>query len=139
MSRRIPVFFYGLFMDAELLRSKGFDPGPPRVAMVPGFALRIGQRATLVPDAEGRVYGIVMELRHDEIERLYSDASVQMYRPEAVHAEMDDGSQVAALCFNLVAAPDAGERNDEYAARLRDLARRLQLPEDYADRIGQAE
>jgi len=138
MSRRIPVFFYGLFMDAELLRSKGFDPGPPRVAMVPGFALRIGQRATLVPE-EGRVYGIVMELRHDEIDRLYSDPSVQMYRPEAVLAEMNDGSQIAALCFNLVAAPDAGERNDEYASRLRDLARRLQLPDDYVDRIGQAE
>jgi hypothetical protein len=51
-ARRIPVFFYGLFMDAELLRAKGTAPGGIQQASVPGFALRIGQRATLIADAE---------------------------------------------------------------------------------------
>ncbi len=41
MSRRIEVFFYGLFMDADLLRAKGARPENIRVASVPGFALRI--------------------------------------------------------------------------------------------------
>lgn len=135
MARRIAIFFYGLFMDVDLLRSKGSVPFDPRRASVSGFALRIGQRATLVPDAKGRAYGMLMELRHDEIDRLYADPSVQMYRPEAVIAELEDGSRVAALCFNLTSAPGPDERNDDYAAKLRELATRLQLPQDYADRM----
>jgi hypothetical protein len=45
--RRIRVFFYGPFMDEELLRAKGVQPANPRQACVRGFALRIGERATL--------------------------------------------------------------------------------------------
>ena len=134
MAKRIAVFFYGLFMDADVLRSKDIDPIDARRASVPGFALRIGQRATLVPEAKGRAYGMLMELRHDEIDRLYADPSVQMYRPEAVISELEDGSRVAALCFTLTSAPGPSERNEEYAAKLRELGRRLHLPEDY---IGQ--
>jgi Gamma-glutamyl cyclotransferase, AIG2-like len=136
MPRRIAVFFYGLFMDADILRSKAIDPAGPRRASVSGFALRIGQRATLVPDPDGRAHGVLMELQHEEIDRLYADPSVQMYRPEAVVAEIGDGSRIAALCFNLPVAPGPDERNEGYAAKLRDLARRLHLPDDYIERIG---
>ena len=101
-SRRIEVFFYGLFMDADFLRGKGADPINIRAACVPGFALRIGQRATLLRIPDARVYGILMELTHVEIEQLYAEASVRAYRPEAVLAELTDGSRVPALCFNLL-------------------------------------
>ncbi|MFN2633018.1 MAG: hypothetical protein ABR610_06340 [Thermoanaerobaculia bacterium] len=40
----IDVFFYGLFMDVDLLREKGAAPVNPRPASVEGFALRIGAR-----------------------------------------------------------------------------------------------
>jgi hypothetical protein len=76
-----------------------------------------------------------MELTHDEIERLYSEASVRAYRPEAVLCELVDGSRVPALCFNLVVPPAPEEVNSEYAAKLRDLARRLGLPSDYVESI----
>ena len=135
-SRRITVFFYGLFMDEDLLKAKGVQPTSVRQACVRGFALRIGQRATLVPISGARAYGLLMELSHEEIERLYADPSVSMYRPEAVVAELADGVQVPALCFNLQVAPQPGESNDAYATKLRDLARCLGLPADYVDRIG---
>src|SRR5262245_18033858 len=67
-SRRIDVFFYGLFMDADLLRTKGVQPANIRQAAVRGFSLRIGQRATLVPDAKERSHGILMQLTQAEIE-----------------------------------------------------------------------
>jgi hypothetical protein len=134
--RRISVFFYGLFMDEELLRQKGIEPAGARQACVRGFALRIGQRATLVPESDGRVYGMLMELSQADIECLYSEPSVSMYRPEAVVAEVEDRVQVPAVCFNLQAAPAPGETNQAYAQKLRDLARRLRLPADYIDRIG---
>lgn len=134
-SRRIEVFFYGLFMDADLLRTKGAHPINIRSACVRGFALCIGQRATLVRTLRARAYGIVMELTHAEIERLYSEASVRSYRTEAVIAELADGSHVPALCFSLLVSPDPEKANSEYAARLRDLARRLGLPSDYVASI----
>jgi hypothetical protein len=133
--RRIQVFFYGLFMDADLLRTKGAHPVNIRPACVPGFALRIGQRATLLEIPDARAYGILTELTHDEIEQLYSEASVRAYRPEAVLAELSDGSRVPALCFNLLVPPSPQEVNSEYAAKLRDLGRRLGFPSDYVDRI----
>jgi len=135
-SRRISVFFYGLFMDEELLRTKGIRPTSPRQARVRGFALRIGRRATLVPDPDACAHGILMELSQEEIERLYAEPSVRMYRPEAVIAELEDGVQFPALCFNLLVAPRPGESNDAYAGKLRDLANRLGLPAEYVDRIG---
>lgn len=134
-SRRVIVFFYGLFMDVELLRAKGVQPTHVRPACAPGFALRIGQRATLIRNAESSAYGIVMELSHAEIDKLYSDPSVSTYRPEALLAQLADGSYIAALCFNLIAPPAPEEANAEYAAKLRDLARRLELPSAYVQSI----
>jgi hypothetical protein len=133
--RRIDVFFYGLFMDADLLRAKGAQPVNLRPACVTGFALRIGQRATLLTKPDARAHGIVMQLTHDEIEQLYSEIGVRAYRPEAVIAELSDGACVPALCFNLVAAPGPDEANVEYASRLRALASRLGLPSEYIQTI----
>jgi hypothetical protein len=133
--RRVSVFFYGLFMDPELLRAKGLEPLNPRRARVGGFRLRIGNRAALEPDAGGEVHGFVVELTHAEIERLYAEPGVDAYRPEAVIAEPEGGPPIAVLCFNLPSAPDPHERNPKYAGQLRELATRLGLPRHYVERI----
>lgn len=62
--RRIDGFFYGLFMDAGVLQSKGVAPVNPRKAYVDDFALRIGDRATLIPSAGARSYGMLYALTH---------------------------------------------------------------------------
>jgi hypothetical protein len=134
-ARRIDVFFYGLFMDPDLLRTRGLEPAPLRVASVPGFALRVGRRAALVPSTDNRAYGVVTQLTHEEIERLYADPSVQGYRPEGVLVELEDGTRIAALCYNLAAPESAGDAEPSYAAKLRDLARHLNLPADYVAQI----
>ncbi len=133
--RRIDVFFYGLFMDAGLLQSKGVTPMNPRVASVRGFTLRVGERATLIPDPGGQVYGILMAVSHADIDRLYSDPSVSAYRPEAVVAYLSNGSPVPALCFNLPAGPGPSGANLDYAERLRELGRRLGFPSGYIEDI----
>jgi hypothetical protein len=127
--------FYGLFMDPDLLRARGMDPVNPRRAVVRGMRLRIGERAALEVDPDGVVYGVLMQLTHSEIGRLYAEPSVAIYRPEAVIAEPDEGPPVAALCFNLPSAPDARERNAEYAGKLRAVATRLGLPDHYVQSI----
>jgi Gamma-glutamyl cyclotransferase, AIG2-like len=135
-ARRVSVFFYGLFMDPELLRGKGLEPVNPRRARVPGMRLCIGNRAALEVDASGEVYGFLVDLTHAEIERLYAEPGVAVYRPEAVMAESDEGAPRAALCFNLPDAPDPHKRNPEYVLELRELAARLGLPDDYVRGIG---
>ena len=134
-SRLIDVFFYGLFMDAESPEAKGFHPVNGRQAHVPGMALVIGRRATLVPDPSQCAHGFVFGLTHDEIDRLYAEPSVVAYRPEAVLAQLADQSCVPALCFNLPPSDEAVQANPEYAEKLRVVAEGLGLPADYVASI----
>lgn len=134
-ARRVAVFFYGLFMDVELLRAKGVDPIVVGNASIAGAVLRVGQRAAVVPSEAGTVYGVLMELTHADLEHLYSEPSVSMYRPEPVLALVTGQGFVPALCYNLVAAPDE-EPNREYVAKLRTLATRLAFPASYITSIG---
>ncbi len=129
--RKIDVFFYGLFMDEQLLKTKGVNPTNLRSASVDGFQLRVGKRATLVPMKTGRIYGMIAELTHDEIQHLYSEASLRDYKPEAITAHLLNDGALAALCFNLPQAPAPEERDVEYALKLRALAERLQFPAEY--------
>jgi hypothetical protein len=133
--RRLDVFFYGLFMDSQLLEGKGIRPVDIRLATVPGFSLRIGTRAALVPTPAGEVHGVLMKLSHADLAKLYSEPGVQAYRPEAVLAIAGNGEAVAALCYNLPEPPSPEERNAEYASKLRSLARRVGLPSDYVASI----
>jgi len=133
--RKIDVFFYGLFMDEALLQAKGIPSPNLRVAFVSGFQLRIGNRAMLVPALKERVFGVVASLSHSELEQLYSEPSVQAYKPEAVLAHLLNGESLTVLCFNLVELPAADEHNPEYAAKLRALATQLQFPPDYVSSI----
>jgi hypothetical protein len=134
-ARRVNVFFYGLFMDERVLREKGINPVNRRLASVDNFSLVIGARATLVPDKAGRVYGVLYSLTHSEVDALYTEDSVSAYRPEAVLVEFADGEIAAALCFNLPTSPPPTERNPQYAAKLKELAARIGLPQAYVSRI----
>ena len=129
--RLLDVFFYGLFMDRQLLDGKGIRPTDIRLAAVPGFVLRIGARAALVPTPTEEVHGVLMKLSHADIDKLYAEPSVQAYRPEPVLAIVRDGATVAALCYNLPEPPSPDEHNAEYASKLRALAQRIGLPSDY--------
>lgn len=135
MERSIDVFFYGLFMDESALRANGFQPANARLASVDGFSLRLGARATLIPEVGKSVHGMVMSLTHREVDRLYAEPSVAAYRPEAVTVTLADGGSVAALCFNLPTVPAEGQSNADYAAKLKAVARKLGLPESYVATI----
>ena len=67
--RRVEVFFYGLFMDEELLRGKGLEPQGGEIGAIDGFALRIGQQAALVPTPGAKIYGLVFSLTQSELDR----------------------------------------------------------------------
>ena len=129
--RRIDSFFYGLYMDLEILREAGVAPSNPRRAYVEGFELRIGQRATLLPSPGSRAYGMLYALTHADLERLYTAPGLEHYRPEAVLALPLGGTPTPALCYNLREAPRPSERNPDYAERLRRALTKLDFPPEY--------
>lgn len=129
--RRVEAFFYGLYMDLDVLREAGVAPLAPRKAYVDGFALRIGRRATLLPSAGARAYGMLYAVTHAELERLYTAPGLEQYRPEAVIARPLEGTPTPALCYNLREAPRPQERNPDYAERLRRALTKLEFPPDY--------
>jgi len=129
--RHIEVFFYGLFMDSDILHQSNVIPVNPRRAYVEDFVLRIGQRATLLPSIGSRAYGMLIALTHSELNQLYSAPGLEQYRPEAVLARAFEGEPSAALCYNLREAPQPSERNPEYAARLQSVLRKLDFPLEY--------
>jgi light-regulated signal transduction histidine kinase (bacteriophytochrome) len=98
--RRIDGFFYGLFMDSDILRQSQVAAVRPRRAFVDGYALRIGRRATLVPASGARAYGMVLALTHDELERLYATPGLEQYRPEAVVAHSEAVNLLARRGWN---------------------------------------
>jgi Gamma-glutamyl cyclotransferase, AIG2-like len=133
--RRVDGFFYGLFMHSDVLRESGVAPANPRPGYVHGYALRIGQRATLVPSPQGRAYGMVFALTHRDLEHLYSAPGLEQYRPEAVLVRLLEGGEVPALCYNLREPPKAGEANPEYSARLRAALTELGFPAEYVNSV----
>lgn len=133
-TEQVAVFFYGLFMDRSLLASKGISPSSARVGHVAGYGLRIGTRATLVPDESQRAYGILMTLRAEDVRALYSEESVADYVPESVSVVLSDGAIETALCYNLPGSKLRGT-NSQYANSLLTLAGKLGLPNDYLEQI----
>jgi hypothetical protein len=129
--RLIDVFFYGLFMDADILEENQVIAINPRPGYVEGFALRIGQRAALVPAPDARAYGMIMAISGADLARLYAAPGLELYHPEAVLARTLEGEAFPALCYNLGAAPGVHERNPEYAARLQRVLQALGFPPEY--------
>jgi len=129
--RYIDGFFYGLFMDVDILHEQGVKPVNFRQGYVENFALRVGKRATLVPSVGARAYGMLIALTHPDLERLYSAPGLEQYRPEAVLARTLEGEATPALCYNLRRAPSPDEYDPDYAARLQRVLRKLGFPAEY--------
>lgn len=129
------VFFYGLFMDAEVLKKNGIAGENPRKGALKGYALKIGNRATLVPDKKEVAYGIVMTVDDSSLDRLYSEASVSDYVPEQVTIALYQSDEtLKATCYNLPLAMVRGT-NTAYTNALYALAKREGLPKAYLEKI----
>ena len=130
------VFFYGHFMDRDLLVAKGLTPGDARLASLPGYELRIGPRAAVVPRPGARVHGTVMHLRLDELAALYAEPGVRDYAPIPVVVELDDGRSIDVNVYNLAEPPDPAQRDDAYVVEWLRIARKVGLPATYIAEIG---
>lgn len=128
------VFFYGLFMDQAILTKNGVEPSNPRKAYLDNYALKIGNRASLVAQDGERSHGIIMTVDTKALNQLYNEASVEDYIPEKVDAITESNESVNATCYNLPIEFLSGT-NQTYALSLYQLARKLGFPDQYLDHI----
>lgn len=135
---RIWVFFYGSYINFDVLKEVELVPGEWEVARAPGFDLRIAPRANLVRSERHTVWGINATATHAELVRLYTDHAKgllgETYLPEAVVTWTADGRLRPAITYICPAmAPRPAEA--AYVERIAGPARRLGFPDWYVQRI----
>lgn len=128
------VFFYGLFMDGNILLENGIKPSNPRNGYLNDYALKIGKRASLIPCKNEKSYGIVMTVAKDALHNLYAEASVADYIPEEVNIITNTNDSITAICYNLPSKSLIGT-NKLYVESLYKLAKKVGFPVDYLEKI----
>ena len=122
------VFFYGLYMNEEILKSKGVIPRNKRVGHAKGYKLRIGKMATLLREETSTVHGLIYSLTHKEINTLYAGSGLTEYVSESLLINTDNNQMIATLCCNLMNPPHENEKNDEYYQKLLLCMKKYNLP-----------
>lgn len=124
------VFTYDLLMDDAFLAERGVISTWSSLASVSGFALRIGDSATLIEQPGVTVYGVVKQLDKHDVRTLRNSWRGTRLKPIRVRARTADGSTGAAVSFVQDAERCIGA-DGAYASRLARLAERLALPSGY--------
>jgi hypothetical protein len=134
---RVHVFFYGSYMNADVLREVALVPGDGEVARLNGFDIAIQPRANLVRSEQHCVYGVVALATHAELTRLYAhakDVLGETYLPFPVCVETLDGKSRPALCY-IAPTMDPKPVERAYLERILKPARELGLPRWYVERL----
>ena len=136
------IFFYGSFMNTEVLKSGGFTLGAFEVARLWGFDVVATPLVTLKGAADSHVYGIACQSEWLIIERLYGArwpyraGGPSQYVPTAVLlTSTSESSRVwPALCY--IAPADRPVRPDAaYLNRVVEPARAYGFPQWYVERL----
>ena len=131
------VFFYGSYINFDVLREVDLVPERWEVGRLSGFDIRIEPRANLVRADGSIVYGILATASHEELARLYAharDVLGEVYLPQAVLVETLDGAWRAALCY---LCPEMRPRRADsaYVERIAAPARAFGFPAWYIEKI----
>jgi hypothetical protein len=134
---RVWVFFYGSYINLNVLRDVNYVPEKWEVARLAGFDIRIQPRANLVRSERHSVYGILATGTHAELGRLYAhakDVLGEVYLPEAVLAETRDCKWKPAMCY-ICPAMDLRPAASDYVDRIVAPAREYGFPAWYINRL----
>ena len=131
------TFFYGSYINIDVLKEVDYVPAQYEVARLPGFDIIIRPLANLVRSDEHTVYGILATGTHAELERLYDHAENVLggkYLPEAVLVQTLGGRWMPALTYIapvLSGKPAAAD----YVERIAKPAEAYGFPSWYVERI----
>jgi hypothetical protein len=134
--REVWTFFYGSFMNSDVLAQAEVHPAQRQWARLDGWELRIAPRATLIPAPDSCVYGILAQLTHTELDRLYTKDwfGFGTYLPEAVFVTDASAHQRPAMCY-IAWQTEGGKPSQEYIEKMVLVAREYSFPQDYIHHI----
>lgn len=136
MNEKVSVFFYGSFINLDVLGEVGLVPENVRVAKLEGYDIRIQPLANLTPSEGDSVFGVVCRSTHADLDRLYRQTWVGTYLPHPVVVETMEGVQTPALCY-LSPAREVAAADRRYIDRIVGPAREYGFPAWYLERIEQ--
>jgi hypothetical protein len=131
------VFFYGSYINLDVLRDLGLVPERYEVARLPGFDIRVAPLANLVRADGQAAYGILATATHADLHKLYDQAQQllgEVYLPEAVLVETLAGTFRPALCY-ICPEMTARPADPVYLDRLIHAARLHGFPAWYLQRL----
>ncbi len=133
-ARNVPVFFYGSFINRDVLARVAYEPKKIEVARLDGFDITARPLATLSPSNRDCVYGILTTATHADLQRLYGEGWVRSYMPEAVLVTTQDGAVHPALCY-ISWSPTSDAPFDQYLDHIIQPAEKLGFPKWYIERL----
>jgi hypothetical protein len=134
---KVFTFFYGSYINQNVLKEVNIFLEKWETAKLLGYDIIIKPYANLSKSAEDIVYGILTQLTHDELKKLYSHAEEvfhELYEPEAVLVQAADDKWIPALCYichNM--EENAADKN--YINRIVTPAKEYNFPEWYIEKL----
>jgi hypothetical protein len=131
----VTTFFYGSYINREVLAEVDLRPALLEVARLPGYQISIRPLANLVTSDRHCVYGVLAPATHAELDRLYRHAREVLgrtYLPHPVLAHALDGKVEAALCY-IAPSLAPGQADPAYVRRILAPAREYGFPPWYLE------
>jgi len=130
----VKIFFYGSFMDLEVLRTLGVVPRTFETAELKNWNITFSPMATLDPSEGDSVYGIIAELSRAEVRTLYSRDDLKHYKPVDITAATKRNKHAPAQCY--ISKPRTGQKPSvEYLQRVIHAAENLGFPPAYLTQL----
>src|SRR2546425_11798903 len=112
----LKVFFYGSFMDLEVLRTRGVVPRTVETAELKDWNITFSPMATLVQSRGDSVYGTIAELFQTDIQTLYSTDDLKHYPPVNITVATKHNKLVPAQAY--ICKPGTQRPSAEYLQRV---------------------
>src|SRR2546425_11526179 len=95
----LKVFFYGSFMDLEVMRTRGVVPRTVETAELKDWNITFSPMATLVQSKGDSFLGTIAELFQTEIQTLYSTDDLKHYHPADVTVATKHNKRVRTQAY----------------------------------------
>ena len=130
----LKIFFYGSFMDLEILRTLGVVPKTFETAELQNWSITFSPMATLARSEGNSVYGTIAELSRDEVRTLYTRDDLKHYNPVDITVATKRNKRVPAQCY--ISKPSEGQKPSvEYLRRVIQAAEKLGFPPAYLAKL----